>query len=283
TIRAPSSGSDSACPSATSHRRRVCVVEEPCFPRAPQSALRHEGLCLDARLLCNKLTAATGIQANAATICSSGWASSTDMSSSASSCAGATRAESFNSKRFNCRRVVGTPSCSVVRRESLMSANETGNRADRLGGLRRFAVAITVLNILGHAFFGFEQSFAQPVVAVVAAYSTELLLEFIDARCNRRALRFWGGGPLKFIAFLLSAHITGLACAMLLYANERLGPVIFASVVAICSKAVLRVPAGKGTRHFFNPSNLGITATLLAFSWVSVAPPYQFTENMIRF
>lgn len=161
-----------------------------------------------------------------------------------------------------------------------MSAHETANRVDRLGGLRRFAVAITVLNILGHAFFGFEQSLAQPVVALLAAYSTELLLEFIDARCNRRALRFAGGGVRRFVEFLLSAHITGLACAMLLYANERLGPVVFASVVAICSKAVLRAPAANGTRHFFNPSNFGITLTLLAFSWVSVAPPYQFTENM---
>ena len=164
-----------------------------------------------------------------------------------------------------------------------MSANEMNNRSNRLGGLRRFAIAITVLNILGHTFFGFEQSFAQPVIAVVSAYSVELLLEFIDARCNRRPLRFLGGGVRKFIDFLLSAHITGLACAMLLYANERLGPVVFASVVAICSKAVLRVPSGNGTRHFFNPSNFGITVTLLAFSWVSVAPPYQFTENMTGF
>jgi len=162
-----------------------------------------------------------------------------------------------------------------------MSAHEISNRVDRLGGLRRFAVAITVLNILGHTFFGFEQSFAQPVVALISAYTVELLLELIDARCNRRPLRFTGGGVRRFVEFLLSAHITGLACAMLLYANERLGPVIFASVVAICSKAVLRVPAGNGTRHFFNPSNFGITVTLLAFSWVSVAPPYQFTENMI--
>jgi Na+-translocating ferredoxin:NAD+ oxidoreductase RnfD subunit len=161
-----------------------------------------------------------------------------------------------------------------------MRANEVNNRADRLGGLRRFAVAITVLNILGHAFFGFEQSFAQPLVALASAYSVELLLELIDARCNHRPLRFLGGGPRKFVEFLLSAHITGLACAMLLYANERLGPVIFASVVAICSKCLLRVPAGGDTRHFFNPANFGITATLLVFSWVSVAPPYQFTENM---
>ena len=162
-----------------------------------------------------------------------------------------------------------------------MSANEA--RADRLGGLRRFAIAITVLNILGHTFFGFEQSFAQPLVALAAAYSTELLLEFIDARFNRRTPRFLGGGVRKFVEFLLSAHITGLACAMLLYANERLGPVVFASVVAICSKCVLRAPAERGTRHFLNPSNFGITVTLLVFAWVSVAPPYQFTENMTGF
>ena len=161
-----------------------------------------------------------------------------------------------------------------------MSAQEANNRVDRLGGLRRFAFAITVLNILGHTFFGFEQSLAQPLVALASAYSVELLLELIDARCNQRAPRFAGGGPLKFVDFLLSAHITGLACAMLLYSNERLGPVVFASVVAICSKAVLRAPAGRGTRHFFNPSNFGITITLLVFSWVSIAPPYQFTENM---
>src|SRR5678815_1935275 len=160
--------------------------------------------------------------------------------------------DSFNRKRFNWRRAAGTPPCSVVRRESAMSANEMNNRADRLGGLRRFAIAITVLNILGHAFFGFEQSLAQPLVALASAYSVELLLEIIDARCNRRPLRFLGAGPRRFIDFLLSAHITGLACAMLLYANERLGPVAFAAVVAICSKCVLRARVERGTRHFFN-------------------------------
>jgi Na+-translocating ferredoxin:NAD+ oxidoreductase RnfD subunit len=46
---------------------------------------------------------------------------------------------------------------------------------------------------------------------------------------------------------------------------------------------LLRAPFGNGTRHFFNPSNFGITVTLLVFAWVSVAPPYQFTENMTGF
>src|SRR4030095_3266459 len=213
-------------------------------------------------------------------ICSSASAISRKASWLRSNCAGGTSGERFTGKRFNCRRAFGTRSCWVVRRGSSMSVHEANNRADRLGGLRRFAVAITVLNILGHAFFGFEQSWAQPLVAVLTAYSVELLLELIDARCNRRTPRFSGGGLRKFVEFLLSAHITGLACAMLLYANERLGPVVFASVVAICSKCILRVPTERGTRHFFNPSNFGITVTLLVFSWVSVAPPYQFTENM---
>jgi hypothetical protein len=145
--------------------------------------------------------------------------------------------------------------------------------------LRRFAVAITVLNVLGHLFFGFEQSFAQPLVSLAAAYGTELLLEVVDARCNRRRPRF-AGGPRPLIDFLLSAHISGLAVAMLLYANDRLWVLAFAAATAIGSKAVFRAAVGPGSRHFFNPSNFGITMTLLLFPWVGIAPPYQFTENL---
>ncbi|HWS55231.1 MAG TPA: RnfABCDGE type electron transport complex subunit D [Pyrinomonadaceae bacterium] len=161
-----------------------------------------------------------------------------------------------------------------------MSANEGQARSDRLGGLRRFAVAITILNLLGHAFFGFEQSLAQPLVALATSYAVELLLEAADAWGAGRAPRFRGGGARGLVEFLLSAHITGLACAMLLYANERLWPVAFAAAAAICSKSVLRARVGGGARHFFNPSNFGITVTLLLFPWVGIAPPYQFTENL---
>jgi hypothetical protein len=155
------------------------------------------------------------------------------------------------------------------------------DKAERLGGLRRFAVAITVLNVLGHTVLGFEQSHLQPLVAVAAAYATELLLEAADALANRRRPAFAGGGG-RVVDFLLSAHITGLAVAMLLYANDRLVVVAFAAAAAIASKALLRVPTGvaRGTRHFFNPSNLGITITLLLFPWVGIAPPYQFTADV---
>jgi hypothetical protein len=149
----------------------------------------------------------------------------------------------------------------------------------RLAALRRFAVAMTVLNILGHTVLGFEPPIAQPLLALAAAYAMELLLELLDARAQGRRPRFLGG-PAALVNFLLSAHITGLACAMLLYANERVLPVMFAAAAAIGSKALFRVPVGSGTRHFFNPSNFGITATLLLFPWVGIAPPYQFTENI---
>jgi enediyne biosynthesis protein E5 len=152
-------------------------------------------------------------------------------------------------------------------------------RAAHLGGLRRFAIAITVLNVLGHAWFGFEQSLAQPLVALATAYGTELLLEVVDAACNRRRPRF-AGGVRQLIDFLLSAHISGLAVAMLLYPNDRLWVIAFGAATAIGSKAVFRVVVGSTTRHFFNPSNFGISVTLLLFPWVGICPPYHFTENL---
>ncbi len=151
----------------------------------------------------------------------------------------------------------------------------------RLGGLRRFAIAITFLNVLGHTVLGFEQAWVVPFVSVGTAYATELLLESIECWSRGRRPRFLGRGALGFVDFLLSAHISGLAVAMLTFTNTRLGAVSFAAVVAIASKHVFRapMPAG-GTRHFLNPSNFGITATLLAFDWVGMVPPYQFTENL---
>src|SRR3954465_6096896 len=110
----------------------------------------------------------------------------------------------------------------------------------RLAALRRFATAITILNVLGHTVLGFEQSLAQPVVALLAAYLTETRLEALESRRLGRRPRFLGPGT-TFIDFMLSAHITGLAVAMLLYANDRLLPIAFAAAVAIGSKHLFRV------------------------------------------
>jgi len=150
----------------------------------------------------------------------------------------------------------------------------------RLAGLRRFAFAITVLNLLGHTVLGFEQSWAQPLVALATTYGLELVLEMVGAKAGRRRPRYAGGAKGLF-DFLLSAHITGLAVSMLIYANERLWPICFAAAVAIGSKAVFRVAHGETSRHFFNPSNLGISVTLILFPWIGLAPPYHFTENVV--
>lgn len=149
----------------------------------------------------------------------------------------------------------------------------------RLAALRRFAVSISVLNILGYAFFGFEQPWLWPVMCVAAGYATDLLMETVNAWAGRRSPAYRGGGFTGLVSFLLPAHITALAVNMLLYANDQPWPVVFAVVVAVSQKALLRAPINGKLRHFMNPSNFGIVVALLAFHWVSIAPPYEFTEN----
>lgn len=150
----------------------------------------------------------------------------------------------------------------------------------RLAALRRFAAAISVLNLAGYALLGFEPAYAHPAVALATAYGLELALETLEARSLGYRPRFLGGGIGGFVDFLLPAHITGLAVSMLIYTNARLAPVAFAVAVAIGSKYLLRVPVGSGRRHFLNPSNTGIAVTLLLFPWIAITPPYQFSENI---
>ena len=152
-------------------------------------------------------------------------------------------------------------------------------QAKRIGGLRRFGLAITVFNLLGHTVFGFEQSWAQPMVALATTYSCELFCEWLDAVNEKRRSRFLGS-VRTFVDFILPAHITGLAVAMLLYSSDHLAPIVLAAAVAIASKNTLRLTVNGRARHFLNPSNFGITVTLLLFPWVGIAPPYHFTENL---
>ncbi|MEV2270102.1 enediyne biosynthesis protein UnbU [Nonomuraea africana] len=155
-------------------------------------------------------------------------------------------------------------------------------RDPRTAALRRFAMSITAFNIVGHLLLGFEQAFITPIAAILVAYAVELGLETIDARARRRPAKYLGGW-VKLMDFLLPAHISALACAMLMYANARLEPVLLAVVIAITSKYVIRVAVidrsgRRSVRHVLNPSNFGIVAVLLLFPWVGIAPPYHFTE-----
>jgi Na+-translocating ferredoxin:NAD+ oxidoreductase RnfD subunit len=149
----------------------------------------------------------------------------------------------------------------------------------RLAALRRFSVAITVLNVCGRLWLGFENSWAQMFVALGTAYLVELVLEVIDARANQRPYKFKGGW-VRGVDFLLPAHISGMAISMLLYAGGLLLPFAFASAVGIASKVLCTAPVNNSRRHFLNPSNTGIAVTVLLFPYIAPAVPYQFTEYL---
>ncbi|MGW3350152.1 enediyne biosynthesis protein [Nonomuraea rubra] len=146
--------------------------------------------------------------------------------------------------------------------------------------LRRFAISITVFNILGYTWFGFEQPWTWPFVALATGYTVEIVLEVIGARAEGRAPRFLGNGPRGLMEFLLPAHITSIALNMLTYVNDQVLVMMFGVTVAVGAKWVLRAPVRGRLRHFMNPSNLGIAVILLIFPWASIAPPYHFTENV---
>jgi hypothetical protein len=150
----------------------------------------------------------------------------------------------------------------------------------RVAALRRFGFAISLLNLLGHTWLGFEQSWAQLFTAMFTAYSVELVLEAVDCYARGRPSEVWRRGWAGVVDFMLPSHITAMACAMLLYANDRVGAFAFAAGTGVASKYIFRARVGATERHFFNPSNTGIAATLLLFPWVGIAPPYQFTANV---
>jgi Na+-translocating ferredoxin:NAD+ oxidoreductase RnfD subunit len=150
----------------------------------------------------------------------------------------------------------------------------------RLFALWYFTSLMILWNVLGHTVLGFEQSWATPVTAVFTAIAVSMLLDWVDARARNRQVRF-AGSVSNFLNFLPACLIPGFATAMLLYANERLWPVVFAVVLGIGSKVIFRAPVGNGhTQHIFNPSNFGVATTLVLFPDVSFAPPYHFTENV---
>jgi hypothetical protein len=150
----------------------------------------------------------------------------------------------------------------------------------RLFALWYFTGLMILWNAVGHTVLGFEQSWASPLAAIATAVGVSILLDMIDARARGRALRFTGSVG-AFLNFLPACLIPGFACSMLLYSNERLWPVVFAVALSIGSKLMFRAPVGNGqTQHIFNPSNLGVGATLALLPEVSFAPPYHFTENV---
>jgi Na+-translocating ferredoxin:NAD+ oxidoreductase RnfD subunit len=95
----------------------------------------------------------------------------------------------------------------------------------------------------------------------------------------KRKPEYRGRGMRGLYEFMLPAQITALAVNMLLYANNQFWPIMFGVTVAVGSKYVFRAPINGRMRHFMNPSNFGIAVVLLCFArWVSISPPYMFSE-----
>jgi len=146
--------------------------------------------------------------------------------------------------------------------------------------LRRFAISISVFNILGYTVLGFEQPWLWPFIALATAYTVEIGLESIAARVEGRVPRFAGNGLRSLVEFLYPAHITALAVNMLIYVNDQVLVMMFGVAVAVGAKWVLRAPVRGRLRHYMNPSNFGIAIILVLLPWASIAPPYHFTENV---
>ncbi|MFR9753647.1 enediyne biosynthesis protein UnbU [Nocardia sp. 004] len=147
----------------------------------------------------------------------------------------------------------------------------------RRKALLRFAISITVFNVVGHLFLGFEQAPIVPIIAVAVSYAVHLLLETFDAWAHERTPEY-AGGRAELFYFLLPAHISALACAMLIY-TSTIWPFLFAVTVAAASKYVFRVRVKGRLKHYLNPSNTGIAVALLLIPFVGFTPPYMFLNN----
>lgn len=154
-----------------------------------------------------------------------------------------------------------------------------GSASRRLFALSFFAALITLWTVAGHTLLGWEQSWSTPVVAIATTVTVTLILEAVRA-WSLDETPLYARGVKSLASLLLPALIPALAVAMLLYPNERLTPIVFAAATAIASKVLIRAPFRGATQHVFNPSNFGITVTLLLFPSVGLAPPYHLTENV---
>lgn len=179
---------------------------------------------------------------------------------------------------------INPPAASAAPSAPPAPVKKKGNTDPRYLALRNFAISISIFNIFGYTLLGFEQPWLWPFIAVLFAYSCEISFEFISAWAQRRERRFQGNGMRGYYEFLLPSHITALACNMLLYANNQIWPILFAVAMGVTGKHALQAPIAGRMRHFMNPSNFGITMALVFFgSWVSIAPPYEFTEKANTF
>jgi enediyne biosynthesis protein E5 len=160
------------------------------------------------------------------------------------------------------------------------------NSSIRNKALIRFALALSTLNILGYSFLGFEPAIITPFFAISVAITAQLFIEFSQSLVTNTKPEIFNLSYQEKIVYFLPAYISALAISMLLFSNGSLYEIAFATCLAIASKFVFVAPANPSSvkhqspKHFMNPSNLGISVTLILFPWIGISPPYQFTEHI---
>ncbi|MCX6124981.1 MAG: enediyne biosynthesis protein UnbU [Proteobacteria bacterium] len=149
----------------------------------------------------------------------------------------------------------------------------------RLKALKRFATTTTLISLLGHGVLGFEQAYVAPIAGVLFACGTQLFLDWVRAAHNSRRPAFLNSFN-DLLSALLPAYIVGLTCGMFLYPADRISPIAFAAILGIGTKFIFQTKIDGLTRHYLNPSNIGILATLVLFPAVSIVLPYGFSSQV---
>ena len=92
----------------------------------------------------------------------------------------------------------------------------------RLAALRRFSVAITVLNVCGRLWLGFENSWAQMFVALGTAYLVEFVLETDDESVFRRTVDWAIEQGIETATFHILTPYPGTALHQRLWSQNRI-------------------------------------------------------------
>ncbi|BDI29344.1 hypothetical protein CCAX7_13950 [Capsulimonas corticalis] len=101
---------------------------------------------------------------------------------------------------------------------------------------------ITVILLIGQAFYGFLESYPKTLLAIGTSILAEILLSRL----------FYNKWPS-----LASAYVTGISVGILVR-SPLYWPFAMCSALSIASKYVLRING----RHLWNPSNFGVSAML---------------------
>ena len=85
------------------------------------------------------------------------------------------------------------PSPAQAWRRKWLGVNIEG-RDPRYLALRNFAASLTIFNILGFLWLGFEQPWLWPFLSAGTAYAVEMILETLAAWAYRRPAGYRGNG-----------------------------------------------------------------------------------------